>query len=213
MGRIATITACLALFALAAGGPAQAQGGATLGVEPGRVGCCNIACVNGRGFCLGTDGNAPPNVSCPPLCTEICGAADSTCSSFASSGCPDGQNALDCVEGCQPVCPPTFTPTNTPTNTPTVTDTPTNTPTNTPVPQGGACTTPSQCSTGFCVADVCCDTACTSPQERCDLPGQRGTCTSTTAPAPAVGWWGLLAVAVFLASVGALTLRRRSVRR
>jgi len=204
VGRIATITACLALFALAAGGPAQAQ-----------VGCCNIACENGRGFCAGFDGTDP---SCPALCFEICGAADSTCSRFFPSGCPDGQDALNCVEeGCQPVCPPTFTPTNTPTNTPTVTDTPTNTPTatptNTPVPQGGACTTPSQCSTGFCVADVCCDTACTSPQERCDLPGQRGTCMSTTAPAPAVSWWGLLAVAVFLASIGALTLRRRSVRR
>src|SRR5262249_55737844 len=126
-------------------------------------------------------------------------------------------------ESLRPAATPTVTQTGTniatATNTATVTHTPTNTatatqtPTNRPVPQGGACTTPSQCSTGFCVDDVCCDTACTSPQKRCDLPGQRGTCTSTTAPAPAVGWWGLLAVAVFLASIGALTLRRRTVRR
>src|SRR5262247_1017436 len=128
-----------------------------------------------------------------------CSDAVANCAGVADS-CPSNTNGCDQTQTGSGFCdppPPTHTPTNTATatatgtatntatatSTATVTDTPTitatATPTSTPVPQGGACTTPSQCSTGFCVADVCCDTACTSPQERCDLPGQRGICTST----------------------------------
>jgi len=107
---------------------------------------------------------------------------------------------------------PTQTPTETPTAT--VTDTPTNTPTvtptNTPVPQGGACTTPSQCSTGFCVDDVCCNSACTSG--RCDLPGQRGTC-SGLAPVPALAPRALAILVALLLGVAVFTLRRRRIRR
>jgi hypothetical protein len=44
-------------------------------------------------------------------------------------------------------------------------------------------------------------------------PAPSATPTVAAAPAPAVGGWGLLAAAVFLASIGALTLRRRAVRR
>jgi len=153
--------------------------------------------------------------SCSDAVASCAGVADDC----DSNACVQTQTGSGFCDSPTPTSTPTntatATATGTATNTATATSTGTvtQTPTNTPVPRGGACTTPSQCSTGFCVADVCCDTACTSPQERCDLPGQRGICTSTTAPAPAVGWWGLLAVAVFLASIGALTLRRRSVRR
>jgi hypothetical protein len=114
-----------------------------------------------------------------------------------------------------PTATPTQTPTATPTQTPTATSTqtptatPTATPTNTGIPQGGDCPTPSQCSTGFCVDRVCCDTACTDPLMQCNLPGQRGTCASTAAPAPALTPWGLLAAAVVLASIAGFALRRR----
>src|SRR4029077_4054004 len=98
------------------------------------------------------------------------------------------------------------TPTMTPTGTPSFT--PTATPTDTPVPQGGACATPSQCSTGFCVDAVCCDTAGTDPLKRCNLPVEVGTCASPAAIAPALSRWGLVAGMILLAGAGAWTLRR-----
>ena len=103
----------------------------------------------------------------------------------------------------------TATPTNTPTATPTNTPTVTSTPTNTPVPQGGACVTPSQCGTGFCVDNVCCGSACTDPSMRCDLTNRVGICASTTAAAPALTPWGLFGAALALAGFGALTLGSR----
>jgi hypothetical protein len=101
----------------------------------------------------------------------------------------------------------------TPTATPTVTTTATPTVTGTPVPQGGACTTPSQCATGFCASGVCCDTACTSPLEQCNLPGRGGTCASTAAPSPALTPWGLVAASLALAGIAAVAMRRRTRRR
>ena len=86
----------------------------------------------------------------------------------------------------------------------------TSTPTNTPVPQGGACATPAQCSTGFCVDSVCCDTACTDPLKRCNLAGQVGTCASTAAAAPTLTPWGLVAGLVLLAGTAAWAIRRRA---
>lgn len=106
-----------------------------------------------------------------------------------------------------PTSTPTTTPVNTPTSTPT--STPTATPTNTPVPQGGACATPSQCGTGFCVDSVCCNTACAGPDERCDAPGQPGTCVSFAAPAPTLTPWGLLVAAILLTGVAGFALRQR----
>jgi hypothetical protein len=110
-----------------------------------------------------------------------------------------------------PTQTPTNTPTDTPTNTPTSTptNTPTPTPTNTPVPQGGACATPAQCGTGFCVENVCCDTACTDPTMRCNLAGQVGTCATTAAAAPTLTPWGLIVAAVMLVSVAGFALRQR----
>src|SRR5262252_4989685 len=40
-----------------------------------------------------------------------------------------------------------------------------------------ACTTNSQCATGFCVNGVCCDTACTNQCSACNLSGSVGTCS------------------------------------
>src|SRR5215470_15533880 len=75
---------------------------------------------------------------------------------------------------------------------------------------GGACATPAECATGFCVDAVCCNSACTSG--RCDLSGQRGTCSGLT-PAPALAPRALALVAALLIGVGVFTLRRRAVRR
>ena len=114
---------------------------------------------------------------------------------------------------------PTVTPTNTPTATSTVTPTatptstptnsPTATPTNTGIPQGSACSTSAACSTGFCVDGVCCNTACTDPLMRCNLPGQVGTCASDAASAPTLTPWGLLVGSVMLAGIAGMALRRR----
>lgn len=121
--------------------------------------------------------------------------------------CPPGMVCRP-GEGClcvlrQPSSTPTTTPTETPTPTPTVT------PTETKVPQGGSCTTPSQCSTTFCEDGVCCDTACTEPAEVCNLEDQEGICTLVSAPAPAASRTGLLATIVILLAVAAFALVRR----
>lgn len=42
---------------------------------------------------------------------------------------------------------------------------------------GLACTSNAQCSSGFCVSGVCCDTACTGDCRACDLAGNVGTCS------------------------------------
>jgi len=100
----------------------------------------------------------------------------------------------------------TGTVTHTPTNTPTAT------PTNTGIPQGGACSTPAECATGFCADGVCCNTACNPDFGRCDLPGQRGTCAGIS-PAPALTPRAIAVAAALLLGVAAFALRRRSVRR
>lgn len=42
---------------------------------------------------------------------------------------------------------------------------------------GAACTTNSQCVTGFCASGVCCDAACTGSCNACNLAGKVGTCS------------------------------------
>jgi hypothetical protein len=66
-----------------------------------------------------------------------------------------------------------------------------------------------ECASTFCVDGVCCDSAGAGPLQKCNLPGQAGTCASTAAPAPALTVWGLLVAAFLLASVAAFALRRR----
>lgn len=104
----------------------------------------------------------------------------------------------------------TATPTSTWTATPTTTDTPTQTPTPTPQQDGARCDSETQCQSGFCVDGVCCDTECTDPLDRCDVPGEAGTCSrATAAPAPALSPWGLFSAALLLVAISALALRRR----
>ncbi len=44
---------------------------------------------------------------------------------------------------------------------------------------GGACGAGSQCGSGFCVAGICCDTACTGNAcMACDVPGSAGHCSA-----------------------------------
>jgi len=107
-----------------------------------------------------------------------------------------------------PTGTPSDTPTETPTSTPT--ETATATPTSTPIPQGGSCAdTGNGCAAGlFCADAVCCDTACEGTVERCDLPGLEGTCSSLTAPAPAVSpRWLLVGIALLIA-IGTFALGR-----
>ena len=74
---------------------------------------------------------------------------------------------------------------------------------------GSECTTPSQCATGFCSDDVCCDRACDGPTESCSQPGARGTCVSLQAPAPPLSRKGLLSVIALLTAAGLLLFSRR----
>jgi hypothetical protein len=77
-------------------------------------------------------------------------------------------------------------------------------------PQGGDCTDPAQCATGFCADGVCCDTACTNPDEACNLPARRGTCSSVaTAAAPVLTPPALAMTAALLVGVAVFELRRR----
>ena len=45
---------------------------------------------------------------------------------------------------------------------------------------GLGCTTNSQCSSGFCVSGICCDTSCTGTCGACNLAGHLGACTALT---------------------------------
>lgn len=103
----------------------------------------------------------------------------------------------------------TGTATSTATETATATATATSTPTGSPVPQGGACSDPSQCVTGFCADGVCCDTACDQPLQQCNLPGQVGACASTAAPAPTASRTGLLLMLGVLVGAGLAAFRAR----
>jgi hypothetical protein len=83
------------------------------------------------------------------------------------------------------------------------------TPTPTRASNGADCTTPSQCASGFCVDDVCCDTACDGPAESCSQSGERGTCASLHAPAPPLSRKGLFSVIALLTAAGVLFFARR----
>ena len=82
----------------------------------------------------------------------------------------------------------TATGTTTSTATPTVmpTDDSTATATHTRAPDGAGCVSETDCISGFCGNDVCCNTACDEPGQRCNLPPNVGTCQQYLEPAPAL---------------------------
>ena len=105
---------------------------------------------------------------------------------------------------------PTHTPTATATatSTGTATDTSTATSTPTPAPDGAACQVPAQCLSTFCVDGVCCGSACTAGNFRCDIPPSPGVCTAIPqSPAPAMS---PLALLLGVAALVLVTLRVRA---
>jgi len=130
-----------------------------------------------------------------PATSGACSLPDDTCFEMSADNCAAASGTFGGVGTfCQTTCVP---------------PTPTATPTNTPVPQGGACSTPGACSTGFCVDSVCCNSSCTDPLTKCNLPGQVGTCASAAAEAPTLTPWGLVLAAILLASIASVALRQR----
>jgi len=77
-------------------------------------------------------------------------------------------------------------------------------------PNGGSCTMPNQCQSGFCVEGTCCNTICDQPNQTC----AGGTC-GLKAQAPAVSHQALLLIVVLLVAIGffALTPSRFGKRR
>lgn len=106
----------------------------------------------------------------------------------------------------------TATPTDTPTSTSTPTATPTATDTPTPQPDGAPCTLDSQCVSASCSDGVCCDEACDSPIDRCNLPDTLGICVAFPAPAPAASPAALFAGVAILLFSGLAALWRRKRR-
>lgn len=105
----------------------------------------------------------------------------------------------------------TGTPTETPTATTTGTSTDTPTPSATPTlaPNGAACLVGTQCVSTFCADGVCCDTACTGGNVRCDIPPSPGTCTAIPqAPAPTMSPLALLLGIGLLAALAGWAMRR-----
>jgi MYXO-CTERM domain-containing protein len=49
---------------------------------------------------------------------------------------------------------------------------------------GDGCTVDDDCLSGFCMDDLCCDSACDGDCEACDLPGTVGTCMPAAEGAP-----------------------------
>jgi hypothetical protein len=165
----------------------------------------------------------PPQVSCPQditvnmtspsvvtyiaVCSDAGGIATFDCMPPSGSTFPVGMTTVTCkcVDVSDNMASCSFTVT---VGTVSPTATPTATPTNTSVPQGGDCATPSQCSTGFCVDGVCCNTLCDQPGVICNQAGNRGVCSVPTAPAPALTPRGLLMALALLVGLGAFALHR-----
>ena len=137
------------------------------------VGACRNECDP---FCQGrsppSSQNCCPEVSCDsnPMCETATPTAMPTVTPTATITDTPTQTPTD-----TPTATPTSTATNPPTVTPTATATATPTATNTPADDGAPCTSDSQCGSGNCVDDVCCDTECNEPDQICNLAGSVGT--------------------------------------
>src|SRR5262249_20050503 len=67
---------------------------------------------------------------------------------------------------------------------------------------GGHCTDPAQCESGFCPHGICCNEPCTAPNQFCNRPDAPGICiTVEPAPAPSVSGFGWLLTFASLATV------------
>jgi len=156
---------------------------------------CGGACLPGQ-ICIGLSRGNVTECTCRVL----------GCCQYGNGTCSDDTTALTCFGAgndfvangtCGVDCLP---------QTPTAT--PSSTPTQTPASNGGSCDDPTDCVSGNCVADVCCDTACTGADQSCNQPGREGTCTGI-APAPAASQEGLLAILTLLTAIAAVALWRR----
>jgi hypothetical protein len=109
-----------------------------------------------------------------------------------------------------PTSSPTQTATSTPSDTPTAT--PTRTPTHTPaqnLPLGEDCTSSSQCASGFCEDDVCCNESCSEPGEFCNLDENPGTCVELFSPVPVASNRSIVMLVVILGILGAFLVLTR----
>lgn len=83
-----------------------------------------------------------------------------------------------------------------------------------PLPNGGSCTSDSQCASGNCADAVCCDQPCDQPGEMCSIPGRDGTCLTTeAASAPTVSATTLAMGIALLAAIGGIAITRRRLSR
>ena len=65
------------------------------------------------------------------------------------------------------------------------------------------------CESGNCIDDVCCNEACTAPDEICNLQGSVGICTQVAAPAPSTSRTSLLVGLGVLVAIALVALWRR----
>lgn len=150
-------------------------------------------------ICRGAAALSCPDTTCiAGICADVAGTA--MCVDVPSGFCPpecgdggldageecDGTSDSACPGECQPdcSCPPPGRMT------------------------GEPCTTPSQCASGICARGVCCGSACNGAGERCDLPGQAGTCVTVAAPVPALSATALLVGLGILLLIAHTAVRR-----
>jgi hypothetical protein len=128
--------------------------------------CPSATTCNGAGSCTGQNGepcatspecasgNCVDEVCCSSSCGGLCEACnlpgnEGTCDYVPAFTDPDGECAGDEVCDGAGSCSGG---------------------------NGSPCGSPSECVSGNCIDDLCCDTACTATCEACNLPGSEGTC-------------------------------------
>lgn len=156
---------------------------------------------------------ASPSATAPlaSTATQTATATLTRSATLTSSSTPVSTSTGTPTSSRTPASTSTGTPSSTSSPVATSTGTPTGTVTRTPsgLPDGGACSDPSQCLSDFCVDGVCCDSACDGPNDSCDQPGQGGECVSVPHPAPSTSPRGLGLAVLALIAVAARLLRPR----
>ncbi len=200
--------------------------------RPAATGCCDgfSMCLEGELDCryMGNISTFVPDGSCQPpgngtmnVSVEFCVPPTETPSPVPPTETPSPVPPTDTPSPVPPTdtpspVPPTDTPSPVPpTDTPSPvppTDTPSPVPptdTPTPMPDGADCVDPDDCMSGNCIDDVCCDSVCDGALEACNLVGSEGTCSPTTAEAPAASDNVLIAVVAMLIAIGLFAVARR----